>query len=151
MVSASGIGIVSPGAMGSALGAAWQRGGARVFATVAGRSGRTRELARGLELLSSLRDVIDASDVLVSVGGGSTITVVALMTAVAESPAFRPSSSAASRVMSETMRYGPQAMSIWAITSSRRTARTIPARRLRALPPDAARSRSSRASSSELM
>ena len=68
MVSASGIGIVSPGAMGSALGAAWQRGGARVFATVAGRSGRTRELARGLELLSSLRDVIDASDVLVSVG-----------------------------------------------------------------------------------
>ncbi len=42
--------------------------GARVFATVAGRSSRTRELAGGLELLSSLRDVIDASDVLVSVG-----------------------------------------------------------------------------------
>jgi hypothetical protein len=73
------------------------------------------------------------------------------MTAVAESPGFRPSWSAASRVMSETMRCGPQAMSTWAMTSSRRMARTIPARRLRALPPEADRSRSSRASSSELM
>lgn len=67
MTSAPAIGVISPGAMGSALGAAWQRGGARVLATVAGRSPRTRELAGGLELLSSLREVIDASDVLVSV------------------------------------------------------------------------------------
>ena len=38
--------------MGSALGRAWAAGGARVVATVDGRSERTRELAHGLELLS---------------------------------------------------------------------------------------------------
>lgn len=61
------IGIVSPGAMGSALGRAWITGGARVVATVEGRSARTRELAAGLELLPSLSDVVAASDVVVSV------------------------------------------------------------------------------------
>ncbi|MGI8417298.1 MAG: hypothetical protein ACR2P2_14065 [Nakamurella sp.] len=44
MTSPPTIGIVSPGAMGSALGGAWQRGGARVVDTVAGRSERTRAL-----------------------------------------------------------------------------------------------------------
>ena len=39
------IGVVSPGAMGSALGRAWQAGGVRVLATVDGRSERTRSLA----------------------------------------------------------------------------------------------------------
>ncbi|MEJ7794481.1 MAG: DUF1932 domain-containing protein [Nocardioides sp.] len=61
------IGIVSPGAMGSALGRAWVAGGARVVATVDGRSARTRELAHGLELLPSLGEVVAASDVVVSV------------------------------------------------------------------------------------
>jgi len=61
------IGIASPGAMGSALGRAWAAGGARVVATVAGRSERTRELAHGLELLPSLTDVVRAADVVVSV------------------------------------------------------------------------------------
>ena len=61
------IGIVSPGAMGSALGRAWVAGGARVVATMAGRSPRTRDLAHGLELLPSLADVVASADVVVSV------------------------------------------------------------------------------------
>jgi 3-hydroxyisobutyrate dehydrogenase-like beta-hydroxyacid dehydrogenase len=61
------IGIVSPGAMGSALGRAWAAGGARVVATVEGRSERTRGLAHGLELLPTLSDVVAAADVVVSV------------------------------------------------------------------------------------
>ncbi|HEX6150775.1 NAD(P)-dependent oxidoreductase [Nocardioides sp.] len=61
------IGIVSPGAMGSALGRAWTAGGARVVATVAGRSERTRGLANGLSLLPSLADVVREADVVVSV------------------------------------------------------------------------------------
>jgi len=61
------IGIVSPGAMGSALGRAWAAGGARAVATVAGRSERTRTLAEGLELLPSLADVVAASDLVVSI------------------------------------------------------------------------------------
>jgi 3-hydroxyisobutyrate dehydrogenase-like beta-hydroxyacid dehydrogenase len=61
------IGIVSPGAMGSALGRAWAAGGARVVATVDGRSERTRSLAHGLELLPTLSDVGAAADVVVTV------------------------------------------------------------------------------------
>ena len=61
------IGIVSPGAMGSALGRAWVAGGARVVATVDGRSARTRDLSHGLELLPSLTDVVAAADVVVLV------------------------------------------------------------------------------------
>jgi 3-hydroxyisobutyrate dehydrogenase-like beta-hydroxyacid dehydrogenase len=61
------IGIVSPGAMGSALGRAWAAGGARVVATVEGRSERTRGLAHGLELLPTLSHVVAVADVVVSV------------------------------------------------------------------------------------
>lgn len=61
------IGIVSPGAMGSALGRAWAAGGTRVVATVAGRSERTRALATGLELLPDLSAVVTSADVVVSV------------------------------------------------------------------------------------
>lgn len=61
------VGIVSPGAMGSALGRAWAAGGARVIATVAGRSERSRDLAHGLELLPTLADVARTADVVVSV------------------------------------------------------------------------------------
>jgi 3-hydroxyisobutyrate dehydrogenase-like beta-hydroxyacid dehydrogenase len=64
------IGVVSPGAMGSALGYAWRRGGARVVATVAGRSARTAALAAdaGLELLPDLDAVVRAAEIVVSVG-----------------------------------------------------------------------------------
>jgi 3-hydroxyisobutyrate dehydrogenase-like beta-hydroxyacid dehydrogenase len=73
------VGIVSAGAMGSAIGGSLLRGGARVVATVAGRSGRTERLARdaGLELLPSLADVVEAADVVLSVVPPDQAEVVA--------------------------------------------------------------------------
>ena len=62
------IGIVSPGAMGSALGRSWRAGGARVVTTVAGRSARTRGLAAGLEWCPDLDAVVGGVEVVVSVG-----------------------------------------------------------------------------------
>jgi 3-hydroxyisobutyrate dehydrogenase-like beta-hydroxyacid dehydrogenase len=53
--------------MGSAVGRALQRGGARVVATVEGRSERTRRLADGLELLLTLDDVVAAAEVVLSI------------------------------------------------------------------------------------
>jgi 3-hydroxyisobutyrate dehydrogenase-like beta-hydroxyacid dehydrogenase len=61
------IGVLSPGAMGAALGRAWQRGGARVITTVADRSPRTQQLATGLEWLDSVDAVVETADVVVSV------------------------------------------------------------------------------------
>jgi 3-hydroxyisobutyrate dehydrogenase-like beta-hydroxyacid dehydrogenase len=68
MTSSTTIGIFSPGAMGSALGRAWQAAGARVVTTVAGRSERTRSLADGLELMASLAEVVAVADIVVSIG-----------------------------------------------------------------------------------
>jgi 3-hydroxyisobutyrate dehydrogenase-like beta-hydroxyacid dehydrogenase len=65
--SLSTVGIVSPGAMGAALGMALGRGGARVVATISGRSARTAALADGLELLDSLDAVVAECDLLLSV------------------------------------------------------------------------------------
>ena len=55
--------------MGSAIGGSLLRGGARVMAKVAGRSSRTERLAReaGLELVPSLRDVVESADVVLSI------------------------------------------------------------------------------------
>ena len=63
------VGIVSAGAMGSAVGAAYRESGARVLATVAGRSERTRRLAEqaGLELLPDLDAVVTEADVVLSI------------------------------------------------------------------------------------
>jgi 3-hydroxyisobutyrate dehydrogenase-like beta-hydroxyacid dehydrogenase len=63
------VAIVSPGFMGAGLGWALRTGGARVVATVEGRSERTRRLAgeAGLELLPSLFDVVAVADVVLSV------------------------------------------------------------------------------------
>ena len=63
------VGIVSPGAMGSAVGGAYRAGGSRVVATVAGRSERTVGLAEraGLELLADLDAVVAAADLLLSI------------------------------------------------------------------------------------
>jgi alkylation response protein AidB-like acyl-CoA dehydrogenase len=63
----------------------------------------------------------------------STITLVALITAVAAMPGRRPRSSTASRDISDTMRNGPHARSTCAMTPSCCTATTTPAIRLRAL------------------
>ncbi len=63
------IGIVSAGAMGSAVGAAYAAGGARVVTSVQGRSERTRALATaaGLELLAGLDEVVRLSDIVLSI------------------------------------------------------------------------------------
>jgi 3-hydroxyisobutyrate dehydrogenase-like beta-hydroxyacid dehydrogenase len=63
------VGIVSPGYMGAGLGWALREGGARVVATVRGRSERSRRLAEeaGLELLPGLFDVLAVADVVLSV------------------------------------------------------------------------------------
>ena len=63
------IGIVSPGAMGSAVGAAYRASGRRVVATVAGRSERTQALAAqaGLELVADLDAVVGSADLVLSI------------------------------------------------------------------------------------
>jgi 3-hydroxyisobutyrate dehydrogenase-like beta-hydroxyacid dehydrogenase len=68
-VSVRTVGVVSPGAMGSAVGAALARGGARVVATLDGRSERTRRLAEhdGIELLPDLESVVREADVVLSI------------------------------------------------------------------------------------
>jgi 3-hydroxyisobutyrate dehydrogenase-like beta-hydroxyacid dehydrogenase len=65
----STVGIVSPGAMGSAVGAVLARGDARVVVSLAGRSARTRRLAEaaGLTELPSLQDVVGEADVVLSI------------------------------------------------------------------------------------
>jgi 3-hydroxyisobutyrate dehydrogenase-like beta-hydroxyacid dehydrogenase len=79
------VGIVSPGAMGSVVGRVFAAGGARVVATTAGRSARTRGLAEGLELLPALEDVVAASTFLLSIVPPGEATVVAA--AIAEAAA----------------------------------------------------------------
>ena len=63
------VGIVSPGAMGSAVGAAYAAAGHRVVATVVGRSARTAALAAraGLELLPGLDAVVAESALVLSI------------------------------------------------------------------------------------
>ena len=63
------VGIVSPGAMGSAIGGAYAHGGARVVATLEGRSERTRGLAAaaGLDVVPNLDAVVAAAELVVSV------------------------------------------------------------------------------------
>jgi 3-hydroxyisobutyrate dehydrogenase-like beta-hydroxyacid dehydrogenase len=63
------VAIVSPGYMGAGLGWALREGGARVVATVDGRSPRTRRLAAGagIDLLPTLADVVAAAGVVLSV------------------------------------------------------------------------------------
>lgn len=85
------VGIVSPGAMGSAVGRVLAAGGQRVVATTAGRSARTRRLAAGLELLPSLGDVVAAADVLLSiVPPGEAAHVARLVADSAGRGAVRP-------------------------------------------------------------
>ena len=75
------IGVVSPGAMGSALARAWRAAGSRVVVTLEGRSERTRELAGDLERAPDLPALMATSDVVVSVvppgAAGATMAEVA--------------------------------------------------------------------------
>jgi 3-hydroxyisobutyrate dehydrogenase-like beta-hydroxyacid dehydrogenase len=63
------VGIVSPGAMGSAVGSAYAAAGHRVVATVVGRSDRTARLAAqaGLELVTDLDTVVTDSALVLSI------------------------------------------------------------------------------------
>jgi 3-hydroxyisobutyrate dehydrogenase-like beta-hydroxyacid dehydrogenase len=87
------VGVVSPGAMGSALGAALARSGSTVVATLAGRSARTRELAgrAPLTLLPDLREVVAASDVVLSVvPPGSALATARDIASAATAAGHRP-------------------------------------------------------------
>lgn len=79
------VGILSPGAMGSAVGSALHAGGTRVVATLAGRSERTASLARehGLELLPALDDVVQEADLLLSIVPPAAALAVAVDVAAA--------------------------------------------------------------------
>jgi 3-hydroxyisobutyrate dehydrogenase-like beta-hydroxyacid dehydrogenase len=63
------VGVVSPGAMGSAVAHALATGGSRVVATVSGRSERTARLAdrAEVEILPELEAVVRAADVVLSI------------------------------------------------------------------------------------
>lgn len=96
------IGIVSPGAMGSALGRAWTAGGSRVVASVEGRSERTRGLAHGLELLPSVDDAVGEADIIVSICPPGEATAV-LDAVVAAAGAHRPLLADLNAVSPDTM------------------------------------------------
>jgi 3-hydroxyisobutyrate dehydrogenase-like beta-hydroxyacid dehydrogenase len=63
------VGVLHPGAMGSSVGAAARAGGAEVYWCEAGRSEETRRRAREdrLSAVQSLRELVDACEVIVSV------------------------------------------------------------------------------------
>jgi 3-hydroxyisobutyrate dehydrogenase-like beta-hydroxyacid dehydrogenase len=73
------VGVLSPGAMGSAFGWLWADGGSRVVTTLADRSARTAGLAdrAGLEVLSDLDAVVAEADVIVSIVPPSAAFAVA--------------------------------------------------------------------------
>ncbi|MEO5575104.1 MAG: DUF1932 domain-containing protein [Gaiellaceae bacterium] len=87
------VGIVSPGAMGSAVGAAYESAGRRVVATVAARSARTVTLAEaaGLEVLPDLDRVVAESDLVLSVGQpDQALTIATELAAAAGRTGARP-------------------------------------------------------------
>jgi 3-hydroxyisobutyrate dehydrogenase-like beta-hydroxyacid dehydrogenase len=73
------VGIVSTGAMGSAVAHVLGQTGTRVVGTLAGRSERTARLAEraGLELLPDLAAVVGAADAIVSIVPPAEATAVA--------------------------------------------------------------------------
>ncbi|MBA2424082.1 MAG: NAD(P)-dependent oxidoreductase [Actinobacteria bacterium] len=73
------VGVVSPGAMGSAMADALVRGGARVVATLDGRSERTAHLAERarVELLPDLTALVGQADVILSIVPPEAATAVA--------------------------------------------------------------------------
>lgn len=73
------VGVVSPGAMGSAMADALAKGGARVVATLDGRSERTTRLAvrANVELVPDLAAVVSQADVILSIVPPEAATSVA--------------------------------------------------------------------------
>ncbi|GAA3914624.1 DUF1932 domain-containing protein [Actinoplanes auranticolor] len=98
------VAIVSPGHMGAGLGGALRAGGARVVATTAGRSERTRRLAAGLELLPGLDEMVTVADVVLSV------TPPAQALAVAHSIAAAARRTGAAPIVADLNAVAPQTM-----------------------------------------
>ncbi|MEV4311811.1 DUF1932 domain-containing protein [Actinocrispum sp. NPDC049592] len=73
------IGILSPGSMGSAIGASLRSGGVRAVTTVAGRSERSARFAAdaGLELAEDVDALVRAADLILSVVPPSSARQVA--------------------------------------------------------------------------
>ncbi len=85
------VGIVSPGAMGSAVGRVLAAGGARVVATLERRSARTATLSEGLELLPNLDAVVEAARVILSiVPPGEALPVAAALADAAQRTGAQP-------------------------------------------------------------
>jgi len=77
--------------MGAAVGRVLVAGGARVIATIEGRSARTVTLAEGIELLPALDDVVAGSDTILSiVPPGAALDVAAAIARAAERAAVTP-------------------------------------------------------------
>ena len=83
------VGIVSPGAMGSAVGYALREGGARVVATLAGRSERTRAFANraGIESVPDLAALVREAGVVLSIAPPARAEEIAADVARAAGPA----------------------------------------------------------------
>ena len=101
------VGIVSAGAMGSAVGAAYRAAGRRVVTTLAGRSARTGGLAEraGLELLPDLDAVVASADLVLSIAPPDRARAIASeLTASAARTGARPLVSDWNAVSPETVR-----------------------------------------------
>lgn len=116
------VGVVSPGAMGSAIGRVLGDGGARVVVTVEGRSARTRHLAGGLEVLPTLADVTETSDIVLSiVPPGQAVGVAEEIGAAARSRSAAPLVADLNAIAPETMRgiaHGLEAAGLDAVDGS---------------------------------
>ena len=98
------VGIVSPGAMGSAVGHVLAAGGARVVATLEHRSARTAKLAEGIELLPSLDAVVEASQVVLSiVPPGEALAVAGAVADAASRTGARPTVADLNAIAPSTM------------------------------------------------
>src|SRR3954447_6447227 len=96
--------MVSPGAMGSAVGHMLAAGGARVVATVTGRSARTAKLADGLELLQDLDAVVGAAGIVLSiVPPGEAVQVATDIAAASERAGASPIFADLNAVSPQTM------------------------------------------------
>ena len=85
------VGVISPGAMGSAIGRSLFAGGHRVLVSIEGRSDRTRALAAGagLESVASVDEVAAGAEVVLSVvPPGSARGVLAGVVASGARPLF---------------------------------------------------------------
>ena len=125
------VGIVSPGAMGSAVGAAYLAAGNRVVTTVAGRSARTAGLAEqaGLELLPDLDAVVGESELVLSiVPPGEAGATAAAIAAAAGRTGSRPLVADWNAVSPATVRELEQVLADAVSSSS--TARSPAARRV---------------------